>query len=538
MGLIHSGPEASEGYTLFSGLFNNGVFLVDNCGRVVNQWDCEHRSGVADYLAMDGNLLRAARDLNWPGNGITIGGTGQRLQKLDWEGNMIWDWVYADTYHILHHDIVEMPNGNILALAYERIDSADAIAWGRDSALVATPFIAPDVVLEVRPIGTDSAEIVWEWHVWDHVIQDHDSTMPHYGSVVDHPELFDLNWYSPNLGFDNMDWTHYNGIDYNEELDQIAISSQLWCEFIIIDHSTTTQEAAGHTGGRYGKGGDCLYRWGNPHGWKMGTPEDRKLWGPHGIMWIPEGYPNEGKMMIYNNGNWRQPSYSEVFILDPPQSAPGVYEMSNGVWGPEEPEWTFGGPDRLDFYSFFISNARPQPNGNVLICEGDEGKLFEVTPDGREVWRYVNPQTPAGIISQYDTLPWVNIAYGNSTFRTQRYAPDFPGFAGRDLTPGDPLELNPVISDCETGPPAIGEEFIVYPVPTEDILHIYSPVSQENPMDILIFNSMGQKVGEWTFTGTGAEMDVSDLLPGHYYVRIGEDKVYKILKLFGGAFSN
>lgn len=55
-----------------------------------------------------------------------------------------------------------------------------------------------------------------------------------------------------------------NGIDYNPVLDQIALSTHNLNEWYIIDHSTTTAEAATSSGGNSGKGGDLLYRWGNP----------------------------------------------------------------------------------------------------------------------------------------------------------------------------------------------------------------------------------------------------------------------------------
>ena len=35
-------------------------------------------------------------------------------------------------------------------------------------------------------------------------------------------------------------------------------------KFILVDHNSTTTEASGHTGGARGKGGDFLWRWGNP----------------------------------------------------------------------------------------------------------------------------------------------------------------------------------------------------------------------------------------------------------------------------------
>ena len=71
------------------------------------------------------------------------------------------------------------------------------------------------------------------------------------------------------------DWMHANAVDYNEDLDQIMISAREFNEVWIIDHSTSTAEAASHSGGMYGKGGDLLYRWGNPEAYGRGDSTDR-----------------------------------------------------------------------------------------------------------------------------------------------------------------------------------------------------------------------------------------------------------------------
>ena len=66
------------------------------------------------------------------------------------------------------------------------------------------------------------------------------------------------------------DWASYT-------LDQIVLSNHNLSEIWIIDHSTTTLEAASHSGGNSGKGGDLLYRWGNPQAYDQGTGADQLL---------------------------------------------------------------------------------------------------------------------------------------------------------------------------------------------------------------------------------------------------------------------
>jgi hypothetical protein len=50
------------------------------------------------------------------------------------------------------------------------------------------------------------------------------------------------------------DRNHINSVAYNPELDQIMLSVREYCEVWIIDHGTTTAEAASHKGGKRGKG--------------------------------------------------------------------------------------------------------------------------------------------------------------------------------------------------------------------------------------------------------------------------------------------
>lgn len=99
--------------------------------------------------------------------------------------------------------------------------------------------------------GSYNREVVWEWKVWDHILQDKDTAKANYqSSIINHPELLNVNYKIIK------DWIHMNGIDYNPMLDQIAVSSHNLNEWYVIDHSTNIAEAASHTGGNSGKGGD------------------------------------------------------------------------------------------------------------------------------------------------------------------------------------------------------------------------------------------------------------------------------------------
>jgi hypothetical protein len=279
--------------------------------------------------------------------------------------------------------------------------------------------------------------------MWDHLIQDYDSTKDNYGVVGDYPELLDINFVDSPDHFNpyKSDWMHCNGVDYNPILDQIALSCRNMNEIYIIDHSTTTEEAAGHTGGNSGKGGDILYRWGNPEAYRAGTADDQQLFGQHDIQWINEGRLGAGDLIVFNNGVGRNTSYSSADVISPPL-VNGEYILQSGSpWAPAAPSWSWDQGTNISASS--LGGVERLENGNTLVTWGVRGTFIEVNPEGEVVWKYINPVIDTGPLNQGDDIPQNQNGKSNENkvFKTHRYNSSFPGFVGKDLTPGDYVEF-------------------------------------------------------------------------------------------------
>lgn len=504
LGTITNDTGSFNGYTLFAPHASNETYLINNCGEVVNQWSSNHNPGNSVYLLENGNLLRAARI---PNASITFGGVGGRVELFDWDNNLLWEYNYSSALVAQHHDIFPLPNGNILMLAVTTMTQSQAIQEGRNPALILNNKIYNEQILELEPVGTNQANIVWEWNIQDHLVQDFDATKNNYGVISNHPELLNFNFLNSNNG--NANWLHFNSIQYNEDLDQIIISSRLLDEVYIIDHSTTTAESASHSGGVYGKGGDFLYRWGNPMAYEMGDETDKTLFSQHHAHWIPEGLVDAGKIMVFVNGNSIR--FSSVIIFTPPTITPGFYDYDvNNGYGPLSVDWEYTAPEPSDFFSAILSSSQRLPNGNTLICDGDSGYFFEIDPSNNIVWEYINPDSATGILSQGET------STQNLVFRAHKYPTDYAAFTGRDLTPGNPIELNPDLSNCTIlglDEEQISELFL-YPNPTKDLISVKANQKIDR---IVIYNAIGAKVMNLYNSNN---IDLTTLNSGIYYARI------------------
>ncbi|MEN8887096.1 MAG: aryl-sulfate sulfotransferase [Winogradskyella sp.] len=510
VGTISITENAFDALTLFN--IHTETYLINNCGEVVNEWNSTHLPGSSVYLLPNGNLLRAGR-LDDGSSNIGFGGQGGIIELFDWDGTLVWSYTYSSNTFRQHHDVYPLPNGNILILAATVMTATEAIQAGRDPNILISNELYNEQILELEPVGTNQANIVWEWNINDHLIQDFDATKDNFGVVADNPQLLDINFINGGTGSNN--WLHVNSIQYNEERDQIVLSARRLSEIWIIDHSTTTAESASNTGGTYGNGGDLLYRWGNPEAYRQGTPADRTLFGQHTPRFIKAGMPNEGKIILFNNGFQRMPEFSQVDIITPPETSLGVYDyIPNTKYGPLATDYTYSDltQDPSDFFTALVSSAQQFPNGNILVCEGRDGYFFELDTNNNKVWEYINPIDNNNGSS---TLQGIPLEGTNLTFRDTKYALDYSAFTGRDLTPTAPLELNPDLTPCNNLSVSEFEESIVslYPNPTQNRVTINTT---KNIDKIEVYNTIGQKVSETK----GLTINLSSQNQGIYFLRI------------------
>ena len=435
VGVLLNEPEALGGYTLFNRRVSTTIHLIDDRGSEVHRWELGAGARVLfARLLENGNLLTVPYHSKTP----------RHVTEVDRDGKAVWTCSQGRT----HHDALKMPNGNVLLLSQQRKTVREAIAAGADPDFIPADGLVVPHVVEAKPVEWAAAncEVVWEWSAWDHLIQDFDPGKANHGVVAEHPELIDVNFRLSSTTPSDLDWAHANGLDYNPDLDQIVLSPRHFSEVWIIDHSTTTAEAASHGGGRSGKGGDLLYRWGNPQAYRAGTPDDQRLFWQHNPQWIAPGLPGAGNILIFNNGHESgdfSRDYSSVDEIAPPVDGANYRLTPGSAYSPVEPVWVYTAPTPSDFFAEFISGAQRLPNGNTFICDGPRGTLFEVTPSGRTVWKYVNPLTKNGPLHQGESVPDPSDAHEtvNQVYRAYRYAPDHPGLQGLDLTPGEPIEL-------------------------------------------------------------------------------------------------
>jgi hypothetical protein len=365
--IVRSASAMSDGYILAASYQDNFTFLFDMGGAIIHKWDhsklATPQSGYSAYLLPSGNLLRSAivsmmggmgAKLPYPTNAAPQQGA---INEVDPSDKLVWTYTYSNDTVMTHHDMKSMPNGNILAISFIIKTKAQLIAAHVDTTLLTPQYktMLADKIIEIKR-NSSGGEIIWEWSVFDHTVAPTEAAA--------HPELISG---SINSALYYGQWMHLNGIDYDSTNDLILFSSRLFSECYVIDHGTTRQEAAGHTGGKHGKGGDILYRWGKPGNY--GASGATTLDVLHSPTWLHPEAGKPGNILFFHNNEHDSTAGSQVIEIAPPYDASGIFvkPSAGAAFGPAQPAWLFA--PKSDFYSPHMSTALRMPGGNTIAEE-------------------------------------------------------------------------------------------------------------------------------------------------------------------------
>jgi len=362
-------------YTLYATKNGTQAFLVDTADTPVNfktwTFTSSTKNAYSTYLIAGDTLVRTTtyQASGAPGQGGVTG----RVQKVTWGGAVAWDFSYSSSTTQLHHDICPLPNGNVLMISYDKKTAAEAVQAGLSSSAI----VWSEKIIEVAPTGPTTGTIVWEWKLWDHLCQNYSSTKDNYvTSIINNPQLMNINY----AGSGSLpDRYHMNGIDYNPALDQIVVSMHFMNSVFVIDHSTTTAEAAGHTGGTSGKGGDFLYRWGNPASYgATGTTAFSTI---HDAHWISSDNPNYPSYLCGYNNQGGTGGKTAITVWNPPYSGNNYTQPVSSAYASSAYAYQFNS----SFSASNEGNSQQLPNENMLV-NNPSGAVYEINSAGTQLW--------------------------------------------------------------------------------------------------------------------------------------------------------
>lgn len=371
--------KAYDGYVLLNELGSSKLRLVSKDGTTVSAWELGENNPLGNdaELLQSGSLISVHKLEPAP---LSQGGYGGSIQIRNVHKQVTWQYDMSATSMLQHHDLEMLPNGNVLVMAWEVKTPQELVEVGYTGEATTLNSEA------IYEIDTGTQRIIWEWHAWDHLIQDEDATKSTFGNLSQQPDKINVNYVTNSAEF-----MHCNGIDHDVERDVIFISVRKYSEVWVIDHKTTSVEAIGSKG-------DLLYRFGNPATYK-GTG-NRLFTYQHHPNLIEASVPGKGNMLIFSNNP--DEGKSNIVELDIPENFDFAIRP--------EVVWTYA-DDEL--FSPILSGAERLPNGNTLISSGTQFTATEVTPGKEVVWKMT--------------------MNGKRLWRTYSYSKDYPGIRALGL---------------------------------------------------------------------------------------------------------
>ncbi len=540
---IYKGNAQQWGnHTLYATQNGTSASIMDTNGVVTHSWTFATQTAYSTYLLQGGIILRSVKK---PGVSFSGGPISGEFQKVDWNGNILWDYSYSSTNYVSHHDICAMPNGNVMVIAYDRKTAAQVTAAG----CTYNQEMWPESIVEIQQTGATTGTIVWEWHLWDHLVQNVNSAAANYQtSIVNNPGLYNINY---NLAKDFM---HMNGLDFDPILNQISFSSHFIDEMYVIDHSTTTAEAASHSGGHSGKGGDFLYRYGNPAAY--GATGAAVLNIVHDAHFIPEGVPNTGYLVGFVN-NGISASQSSVDQVSIPRNGYNYNLTLGQAYSPSN--YTLR--HACNGHTSNQGNSQQLPNGNMLVCMAFLGSIYEVNPAGTTIWT----NTPGGTLVhayRYDdcyvnnappALPTITATATDltsssaTTYQWYLNGTQLPGATNQTYTPlvsgiylvrvtdangcafyySQDITFTTSATGIATSDNSLNEDFTFYPNPSTGIINLNSTNLAGKNYEVMVHDIVGSLIVKEKNT---TQINLSEQMNGVYFITLTMDKGETITK--------
>ncbi len=532
-------------YTLYATKTGTQAFLIDTANTPVtyHTWNftSTKKSAYSTYLIPGDTLVRTYGYTAT--GGMTGGGVTGGVQKVLWDNTVVWDYQYNSSTYTLHHDICPLPNGNVLMIAYEVKTVAEATQAGASSST----SIWAEKIMEVKPTGATTGTVVWEWHLWDHLCQNVNAAKDNYvTSIVNSPQLMNINYGT------GQDRWHMNGLDYNSTLNQIAISIHNSNEIYVIDHSTTTAQAATHTGGNSGKGGDFLYRWGNPAAYgATGTTDFNVV---HDAHWVPSDNPNYPNYLCAYNNKGGSGNVTAIDIINPPYNGYNYNLTLGSAYAPTIYSYRFTSA----FSAQDEGNSQQLPNGNMLVNNAF-GAIYEVNAAGTQLWTkastnsshayrfslcYVRGPIATAGASSTSVTSGTPVTLSSSALSVTETSPTYtyswspatmtnPNIANPVVTPNSTTTYTVLITNTSLGCTSTASVTIsttvginendklanvsLFPNPTSGIINLSEDFVGINDFEIVVSNSIGKIILQ---ANNERIIDLSTFSNGIYYVMI------------------
>ncbi len=334
---IHKSGNFFQAVTLYPLSGADAIHLLTEKGKSIHSWPLD---ATRARLMPDCSLLvvhgskYGLRKKKW-----------RELKKIirryNWDGEILWE---SSSENWFHHDIHQLPNGNILTL--ERLELPFPEKHPFSPKKAERSIFRSDALVEISPTG----ETVWQWNAHEHLDtvtcgwNGCEKTRKKKGGEL----VWD--WSHTNTAQPLGPNRHFSAGDLRFRPGNIFILPRNFWTAYLVDRES----------------GEVVWTY---EGEQTDGKLSEGLVRGHEVHMIPEGLPGAGNVLLLDNGFLKHREYSKVLEVDP--------LTRETVWKYEKPG---------EFFTYGGGSVQRLPNGNTFISEDTTGRAFEVTSSGEIVW--------------------------------------------------------------------------------------------------------------------------------------------------------